>query len=51
LNILNLITEQKLCGPDEFTCKSTPGECVPLTWMCDDNDDCSDRSDEKSCSK
>lgn len=45
------LCQQKLCGPDEFTCKSTPGECVPLTWMCDDNDDCSDRSDEKSCNE
>lgn len=24
---------------------------MPLTWMCDDNPDCSDASDEKSCSK
>ncbi|ENN76776.1 hypothetical protein YQE_06617, partial [Dendroctonus ponderosae] len=41
----------KVCGPDEFTCRSAPGECVPLTWMCDDNADCSDRSDEKSCNE
>ncbi|XP_066247396.1 very low-density lipoprotein receptor-like isoform X5 [Euwallacea similis] len=45
------LCQQKVCGPDEFTCRSTPGECVPLTWMCDDNADCSDQSDEKSCNE
>lgn len=40
-----------MCNPDEFTCKGHPGECVPLTWMCDDNADCTDGSDEKACSK
>lgn len=45
------ISEKKVCGLDEFTCRSTKGECVPLTWMCDGNRDCSDGSDEKSCSK
>lgn len=44
-------SEQKVCGVDEFTCRSASGECVPLTWMCDDNPDCSDGSDEKACSK
>ncbi|KAJ8953256.1 hypothetical protein NQ318_015838 [Aromia moschata] len=42
---------QKVCGLDEFTCRSAAGECVPLTWMCDDNPDCSDGSDEKSCNE
>nr|CAD7399348.1 unnamed protein product [Timema cristinae] len=42
---------QKVCSPEEFTCRSQLGECVPLTWMCDDNADCSDGSDEKACSK
>lgn len=45
------ITGQRVCGADEFTCRSAAGECVPLTWMCDDNPDCSDSSDEKACSK
>ncbi|XP_060537054.1 very low-density lipoprotein receptor isoform X2 [Cylas formicarius] len=43
--------QQKVCGPDEFTCRSAPGECIPLTWICDDNPDCSDASDEKSCNE
>lgn len=43
--------EGKICASDEFTCRGKPGECVPLTWMCDGNFDCSDGSDERSCSK
>ncbi|CAH0562071.1 unnamed protein product [Brassicogethes aeneus] len=45
------ICQKKVCGVDEFTCRSAPGECVPLTWMCDDNADCSDGSDEKACNE
>lgn len=48
---MNGLTEVKSCGPEEFTCRGKGGECVPLTWMCDDNADCSDGSDEKACSK
>ncbi|KAI5752806.1 hypothetical protein M8J77_020550 [Diaphorina citri] len=43
--------KKRICGQEEFTCRSSPGECVPLTWMCDDNPDCSDGSDEKSCNE
>jgi hypothetical protein len=46
-----LLAEEKVCSPEEFTCRAVPGECVPLTWMCDDNPDCSDGSDERACSK
>lgn len=46
-----LVTESRACTAEEFTCRGTPGECVPLTWMCDDSFDCSDGSDEKACSK
>nr|XP_022915295.1 very low-density lipoprotein receptor-like isoform X2 [Onthophagus taurus] len=42
---------QKVCGADEFTCRSVRGECVPLTWMCDASEDCSDGSDERSCNE
>lgn len=41
----------KSCTPEQFTCHSGNGECVALTWMCDDNPDCSDGSDEAECSK
>lgn len=46
-----LLAGQKVCGSDEFTCRTAKGECVPLTWVCDDNSDCSDKSDEANCSK
>lgn len=45
------ITETKICTAEEFTCRTTPGECIPLGWMCDQSRDCSDGSDEASCSK
>ena len=39
------------CGSEEWTCKSHNGECIPLSWVCDDHEDCDDKSDEKDCSK
>uniref|UniRef100_A0A1A9VH15 Uncharacterized protein n=1 Tax=Glossina austeni TaxID=7395 RepID=A0A1A9VH15_GLOAU len=46
---LVLPAQSKTCSPDEFTCKSGEGECIPLAWMCDQSKDCSDGSDEASC--
>lgn len=43
--------EKHVCTPEEFTCKSTDGECIPMSWVCDQNPDCSDGSDEQNCSK
>lgn len=43
--------ETKTCSSEDFTCRSNNGECIPLAWMCDQNKDCSDGSDESSCSK
>lgn len=41
----------KVCTSEEFTCKSNEGECIPLTWVCDETSDCTDGSDETNCSK
>lgn len=49
--LIFVITETKVCTSEEFTCKSANGECIPLAWMCDQNRDCSDGSDEAQCSK
>lgn len=48
---LIIITETKVCTSEEFTCRGATGECIPLAWMCDQKRDCSDDSDEASCSK
>ncbi|XP_060104212.1 SCO-spondin-like [Heteronotia binoei] len=37
------------CGQYEFHCHS--GECQPRGWMCDDEADCLDGSDELNCSR
>lgn len=49
-SLLFLIAE-KACGPEQFRC--TSGNCIPLRWSCDGENDCSDESDEdpKRCSK
>lgn len=47
----NTHTESKVCSSEEFTCRSGTGTCIPLAWMCDQNRDCPDGSDEMSCSK
>ncbi|XP_068790174.1 SCO-spondin-like [Struthio camelus] len=35
------------CGEAEFACRAS-GRCVPSAWLCDNEDDCGDGSDE-SC--
>uniref|UniRef100_A0A182PD52 Uncharacterized protein n=1 Tax=Anopheles epiroticus TaxID=199890 RepID=A0A182PD52_9DIPT len=42
-------SESKVCSSEEFTCRSGTGNCIPLGWMCDQNRDCADGSDEMSC--
>uniref|UniRef100_A0AAZ3QBG9 EGF-like domain-containing protein n=1 Tax=Oncorhynchus tshawytscha TaxID=74940 RepID=A0AAZ3QBG9_ONCTS len=37
------------CETGQFQCKN--GRCVPTLWRCDDDDDCSDNSDEENCPK
>lgn len=42
-NLLALHT----CSPHEFRCRN--GRCIMLSWKCDHEDDCGDRSDEFTC--
>ncbi|KAL6458080.1 hypothetical protein MHYP_G00333100 [Metynnis hypsauchen] len=35
------------CETGQFQCKN--GRCIPTPWRCDDDDDCSDNSDEENC--
>uniref|UniRef100_A0A6Q2Z0S6 EGF-like domain-containing protein n=1 Tax=Esox lucius TaxID=8010 RepID=A0A6Q2Z0S6_ESOLU len=37
------------CETGQFQCKN--GRCIPTLWRCDDDDDCSDNSDEENCAK
>ncbi|XP_072306545.1 SCO-spondin [Eucyclogobius newberryi] len=37
-------TPRSSCEPGEFTCVG--GRCIPADWLCDNEDDCGDGSDE-----
>uniref|UniRef100_A0AAV2KZF8 Uncharacterized protein n=1 Tax=Knipowitschia caucasica TaxID=637954 RepID=A0AAV2KZF8_KNICA len=37
------------CETGQFQCSN--GRCIPTLWRCDDDDDCSDNSDEENCRK
>ncbi|XP_041126813.1 low-density lipoprotein receptor-related protein 8-like isoform X1 [Polyodon spathula] len=37
------------CENGQFQCKNE--RCIPAIWRCDDDDDCSDNSDEENCVK
>ncbi|XP_042538279.1 low-density lipoprotein receptor-related protein 8 isoform X9 [Dipodomys spectabilis] len=39
----------KECEVDQFRCRN--GRCIPSVWRCDEDDDCSDNSDEDDCPK
>lgn len=42
------------CEADQFTCHGTVNDsrhCIPLNWVCDNEKDCADGSDERSCSE
>lgn len=47
----SIFAETHICSPEEFTCRNSTGECVPMSWVCDQNPDCSDGTDEQACSK
>lgn len=37
------------CRTDEFTCAN--GKCVQQRWVCDNDNDCGDNSDERNCTE
>ncbi|MED6237065.1 hypothetical protein ATANTOWER_018422 [Ataeniobius toweri] len=37
------------CEIGQFQCKNEV--CIPSLWRCDDDNDCSDSSDEENCRK
>ncbi|XP_037355150.1 low-density lipoprotein receptor-related protein 8 isoform X3 [Talpa occidentalis] len=39
----------KECEEDQFRCRNA--RCIPSVWRCDEDDDCSDNSDEDDCPK
>lgn len=39
-------TAQVTCDDSHFQCLSD-GECIPDVWVCDDEEDCEDGSDER----
>ncbi|XP_063217852.1 sortilin-related receptor-like [Bacillus rossius redtenbacheri] len=40
-------SDSNTCSSEQFRC--TNGLCIPVSWRCDDDDDCGDSSDEASC--
>ncbi|XP_076032414.1 uncharacterized protein LOC143020142 [Oratosquilla oratoria] len=40
----------KCTGPNHFQC-STDEYCIPVAWLCDNDSDCKDNSDERNCTK
>ena len=38
----------KKCSEEQFQC-GTSGECIPVNWRCDGNQDCTGGEDEKNC--
>uniref|UniRef100_A0A663N6E5 Prolow-density lipoprotein receptor-related protein 1 n=1 Tax=Athene cunicularia TaxID=194338 RepID=A0A663N6E5_ATHCN len=43
---LSLPAPARTCSPNQFSCAS--GRCIPISWTCDLDDDCGDRSDESA---
>ena len=40
-------SSSSLCGAGLFQCGGA--ECIPVSWRCDGETDCSDSSDERTC--
>ena len=45
---VNFALVEYRCKQGHFTCAST-GTCIPPAWVCDQDSDCSDGSDEQKC--
>lgn len=44
---LTLAGAAKECEENQFQCRNE--RCIPSVWKCDEDDDCSDNSDEADC--
>lgn len=44
-----LAGSQANCTTDQYECAN--GLCIPKTWLCDNDNDCKDFSDELNCTK
>lgn len=45
--IENFFASDDTCRSDEFTCANK--HCIQQMWVCDNDNDCGDNSDEKGC--
>lgn len=46
-HIKNFLLSDDTCRSDEFTCANK--HCIQQLWVCDNDNDCGDNSDEKAC--
>ena len=44
------VGRNKTCREDEFRCDHDR-RCISQRWLCDDDFDCNDKSDEQNCGK
>lgn len=45
---VTLPTAESTCSPDQFQCKASM-HCISKLWVCDEDPDCADGSDEANC--
>ena len=44
---MGFFTAQRACNTTtEFLCQRQPGRCIPNSWLCDGEKDCSEGEDE-----